>query len=361
MSSLFHTISIREVIQETPDASTIVFDIPTALQAAFAYQSGQYITVSVMINGKEERRAYSFCSSPHTNQYPAITVKKVDDGRVSPYMNDILKAGDTIQLMPPLGKFTANMDANNRKHYVLFGGGSGITPVMSILKSVLHQEPNSRISLVYANRDEASIIFNQELKTLVAEQGGRLEIIHCLENATADFAGFSGRPTVMDYQQITRKIWSDGWENEYFICGPGGMMDAVKNALEGLNIPATQIHTEYFSTPVSPASESDAAAGQSAGKEPFEGSTQATILFNGKEFQIEISEGTTILEAAKDQNVDPPYACQMGVCTTCRAKLLSGSAHMDEREGLSDAEIDEGYILTCQAHATSAKIKLIYE
>lgn len=359
MSSLFHTISIREVIQETPDASTIVFDVPSDLQAAFAYLPGQYITVSVMINGKEERRAYSFCSSPYTNQYPAITVKKVADGRVSPFMNDTLKAGDTIKLMPPLGKFTASMDVNNKKHYILFGGGSGITPVMSILKSVLQQEPNSRISLIYANRDEASIIFNQELKNLVAENAERLDIYHCLEYTPSGFIGFSGRPSVVDYQNITRKLWQDGWNNEYFICGPGGMMDAVKSALEGLNIPSTQIHTEYFSTPVSPTSTAE--AGEPAGEEPFEGKAAATILFNGREFEIEIPEGTTILEAAKDQDVDPPYACQMGVCTTCRAKILSGSAHMDEREGLSDSEIDDGYVLTCQAHPTSAKIKLIYE
>jgi len=359
MSSLFHSISIREVIRETPDASTIVFDVPSDLQAAFAYLPGQYITVSVMIDGKEERRAYSFCSSPYTNQYPAITVKKVADGRVSPYMNDKLKAGDTIQLMPPMGKFTASMDVNNKKHYILYGGGSGITPIMSILKSVLHQEPKSRVSLVYANRDEASIIFNQELNALLAEDPTRLSIFHCLESAPAGFDGFSGRPSVADYQNITRDLWQDNWENEYFICGPGGMMDAVKSALEGLNIPSTQIHTEYFSTPVSPTSNAD--AGEPISEEPFEGNSTATILFNGKEFEIVISEGTTILEAAKDQDVDPPYACQMGVCTTCRAKILSGSAHMDEREGLSDSEINDGYILTCQAHPTSAKIKLIYE
>lgn len=359
MSSLFHTISIREVIRETPDASTIVFDVPSHLQSAFAYLPGQYITVSVMINGKEERRAYSFCSSPYTNQYPAITVKKVADGRVSPYMNDNLKAGDTIQLMPPMGKFTATLDVNHKKHYILFGGGSGITPVMSILKSVLHQEPNSKISLVYANRDEASIIFNTELNALAEENADRIKIVHCLENAPSGFTGFSGRPGIADYQNITRQLWQDGWMNEYFICGPGGMMDAVKSALEGLNIPATQIHTEYFSTPVS--STSNAEAGEPVSDEPFEGKADATILFNGQEFEIEIPEGTTILEAAKDQDVDPPYACQMGVCTTCRAKILSGSAHMDEREGLSDSEIEDGYILTCQAHPTSAKIKLIYE
>ncbi|MDX5320123.1 MAG: ferredoxin--NADP reductase, partial [Bacteroidota bacterium] len=347
----------KEVIRETPDASTIVFEIPEHLKETFHYQPGQYITVSVQLNGKEERRAYSFSSSPYTNAFPAITVKKVTDGRVSPYMNDVLKAGDNILLMPPLGKFTTPISAQNRKHYILFGGGSGITPVMSILKSVLTQEPQSLVSLVYANRDEQSIIFREELIQLSQSYSDRLNVFHCLENPPAGFNGFSGRPGISDYQSIVNQLTKSGYPTEYFICGPGGMMDTVKSALTGMQIPENTIHTEYFNAPITPKESSPVATEEEA----FDGTAQATILFNGNEFEIEIQDGTTILEAAKDQDVDPPYACQMGVCTTCRAKLLEGTARMDEREGLSDAEINEGYILTCQAHPTSAKIKLIYE
>lgn len=357
MSALFHSIRVKEVIRETADASTIVFEIPEHLKDIFRYEAGQYVTVNVRINGQEERRAYSFCSSPFTSANPAITVKKVADGRVSPFMNDVLKAGDMIDLMPPLGRFTTPISSGNRKHYMLFGGGSGITPVMSILKSVLSQEANSKITLIYANRDEQSIIFNNELKKLAAENPERLKVFRCLENAKPGFDGFVGRPTQSDYQQITRQLKIEGFPAEYFICGPGGMMDAVKQGLLGMGIQEALIHTEYFTTPITHKEPAAAAAVE----EDFEGTAEATILFSGQEFEIEIPEGITILEAAKDQDVDPPYACQMGVCTTCRAKLLEGSAKMDEREGLSDAEIAEGYILTCQAHPTSSKIKLIYE
>ncbi|HCS21826.1 MAG TPA: oxidoreductase [Bacteroidetes bacterium] len=358
MSLSFHSIQVREIIRETPDAATIVFEIPEPLKTTFSYLPGQYVTVSTWLNGKEQRRAYSFCSSPYTDPHPAITVKKVSDGQVSPFLNDTLKAGDTIALMPPMGNFTAEIDPENRKNYVLFGGGSGITPIMSLLKSILKQEPLSTISLVYANRDEQSIIFHKELANLASAHPERLNIVHCLENAPAGFSGFVGRPTIADYQSITKNLQKEGRVNEYFICGPGGMMDAVKMALEGMGTAQELIHTEYFNTPVV---SKETAASAPAHEEPFDGTAAATILFNGKQFEITIPEGVTVLEAAKDQNVDPPYACQMGVCTTCRAKIIEGSVFMDEREGLSDSEINEGYVLTCQSHPTSAKLKLIYE
>lgn len=359
MSLSFHSIQVREIIRETPDAATIVFDIPEPLKTTFSYLPGQYVTVSTWLDGKEQRRAYSFCSSPYTDLYPAITVKKVSDGQVSPFLNDLLKPGDMIALMPPMGNFTAEIDPENKKYYVLFGGGSGITPIMSLLKSILKKEPLSTISLVYANRDEQSIIFNKELNTLAAANPDRLTIFHCLDNAPAGFSGFSGRPGVSDYQSITKNFQKTGPVNEYFICGPGGMMDAVKTALEGMEIAPEFIHTEYFNTPVSHKETSTSAP--LVHEEPFEGTATATILYNGKQFEITIPEGVTVLEAAKDQNVDPPYACQMGVCTTCRAKILEGSVFMDEREGLSDSEINDGYVLTCQSHPTGAKLKLIYE
>lgn len=359
MSLSFHSIQVREIIRETPDSATIVFEIPELLQTTFNYLPGQYVTVSTRVNGQEQRRAYSFCSSPYTDRYPAITVKKVAEGQVSPFLNDLLKAGDMIALLPPMGNFTAAIHPENRKNYVLFGGGSGITPIMSLLKSILSQEPLSTISLVYANRDDQSIIFKKELNALTAANPDRLTVIHCLENAPAGFTGFIGRPGITDYQSITEKLQKTERVNEYFICGPGGMMDAVKTSLEGMGTDPELIHTEYFNTPVS--SKDSGTEALVEHEAPFEGTATATILYNGKQFEITIPKGTTVLEAAKDQDVDPPYACQMGVCTTCRAKILEGSVFMDEREGLSDSEINDGYVLTCQSHPTSAKLKLMYE
>ncbi len=360
--SLFHSIQIKEIVRETPDAVSVVFDVPEHLKSTFNYLPGQYLTLSVNVQGSEERRAYSFSSSPLTDPFPAITVKKVNDGRVSPFVNTILKAGDMVQVMPPLGKFTWQPGTNQNKHYFLFAGGSGVTPVMSILKSILHSESESKVTLVYANRDQASIIFRELLEKLEARYASRLSVFHCLEYPYTGFGGFSGRPSKQDYRMIIRNLHHAGLETEYYICGPSGMMDMVKEALLEENTPLEKIHTEYFSAPATPKvapaaiyleEEDD---GQESG-----GGTNATIFFNGNEFHITVPPGQTILEAAKDQDVDPPYACQMGVCTTCRAKLTEGSARMDEREGLSDAEIEEGYILTCQSHPTSKKITLTYE
>ncbi|TNE78624.1 MAG: ferredoxin--NADP reductase [Bacteroidetes bacterium] len=362
MSSLFHPIRIKEIIRETADASTVVFEIPEHLKSQFQYQAGQYLTVSLQVAGQEERRAYSFSSSPFTDANPAITVKKVDGGAVSPIMNDQLRAGDVIQLMPPMGKFTASIDPSNRKQYVLFGGGSGITPVMSILKSVLSQEPNSKVILIYSNRDEASIIFKSKIEGLQTQYADRLTVFHALDNAPAGFNGHNGRMMAADYARVSAELETAGFPTEYYICGPGGMMEQVKEGMKQRGIADHLVHNEYFSTPISskPATQTIVAPVMDEEEDEF-GPNKATIFFNGDEFNIEIPDGVSILEAAKDQDVDPPYACQMGVCTTCRAKVLEGSAIMDEREGLSDAEIAEGYILTCQAHPTSKKIKLIYE
>lgn len=360
MSVSFHSIQVREIIRETPDASTLVFEIPEGLQSSFAYLPGQYITVKLFINGKEERRAYSFCSSPYTDTYPAITVKKVGDGVVSPFLNDQLQTGQSIQLMPPMGKFTVLVNHAASRHYMLYAGGSGITPVMSILKSVLKEEPNSRVTLVYANRDKESIIFSKTLAGFQEQYGSRLAIFHALEQTEAGFDGFAGRPGVSDYQEITRRLTHPGLPTAYYICGPGGMMDAVKQALSGMNVPEEHVHYEYFTAPLS-AKEEPASPYDAEEEQPLDGTAVATILFGGREFEISVPKGQTVLEAAKDQDVDPPYACQMGVCTTCRARMLEGKVHMDEREGLSDSEIDDGYVLTCQSHPTTARIKLIYE
>lgn len=357
MSNLFFPIRVSDVIRETTDASTIVLDIPEHLKSNFNYQAGQYLTLSLTLNGQEARRAYSFSSSPYADDKPAITVKKVADGLVSPYINEGLKPGDTLQIMPPMGKFTLMPDATKSAHYLLFGGGSGITPIMSILKTVLLKEPNSKVSLVYANRNEASIIFQKQLNQLKEENSDRLTIYHSLEEAGSIPTFFNGRPSVQEYQRITQEIQQESAVDSFYICGPVGMMDAVKSALLGLGSASEKIHTEYFTSPTNqniskPVVEEEV---------PFTGTAEATILFGGQTFEIQIPKGVTVLEAAKDQNVDPPYACQMGVCTTCRAKMLEGKVEMDEREGLSDSEIEEGYVLTCQSHPKTAKIKLIYE
>lgn len=365
MSELFYPLKIKNIIRETADAVTVVLDVPENLKEKFSYLPGQYLTFSKVINGGEVRRAYSFSSSPITDSNPAVTIKKVTGGVFSSYINDVAKEGEEMMVMPPLGKFTVHLDAAAKKHYVLFAGGSGITPVMSIAKSVIDKEPQSAITLVYCNQNDTSIIFDRQIKDMLAMHGDRFRVLHCLDNPPAGWTGGrSGRQSMQDYMEIARQVRRDGFTSEYYICGPSGMMDAVKTGLQTLGIPAERIHTEYFTAPVSSKPKETATPVQSSltlpGDEPADGQ-RALIILNGREYDIEIPPGETILEAAKANDVDPPYACQIGVCTTCRARLLEGKVEMDEREGLSDGEIAQGYILTCQSHPTTPRVKLVYE
>lgn len=359
MSELFYPLRIKRIVRETKDAASFAFDIPAELKEKFSYLPGQYLTLSTTINGKEVRRAYSFSSSPITDADPAVTIKKVKDGIFSSFMNDDAFEGQVIQVMPPMGKFVVQLDASAQKHYVLFAGGSGITPIMSIAKSVLDKEPNSKITLIYSNQDESSVIFHQQIKNMEATQGSRFKAVFTYDNPHAGWTGRGGRQSIEDFMSITREARIDGYTTEYFICGPSGLMDAVKTALQTLGVPAEKIHTEYFTAPVN---NKPKEATASVSYDDDLGDVQkAVIILNGKETEIKVPKGTTILEAAKDEDLDPPYACQIGVCTTCRAKLLEGTVEMDEREGLSDDEIKKGYILTCQSHPTTPKVKLIYE
>lgn len=357
MSELFYPLRIKRIVRETKDAASFAFDIPAELKEKFSYLPGQYLTLSTTINGQEVRRAYSFSSSPITDADPAVTIKKVKDGVFSSFMNDDAFEGQVIQVMPPMGKFVVHLDASAQKHYVLFAGGSGITPIMSIAKSVLDKEPNSKITLIYSNQDEASVIFHQQIKNMEATQSNRFKAVFTYDTPHAGWTGRSGRQSTEDFMAITREVRIEGYATEYYICGPSGLMDAVKTGLQTLGVPAEKVHTEYFAAPVS-----NKPKEESISYNDDLGDVQkAVIILNGKEKEIEVPKGTTILEAAKEQDLDPPYACQIGVCTTCRAKLLEGTVEMDEREGLSDDEIKKGYILTCQSHPTTPKVKLIYE
>jgi ring-1,2-phenylacetyl-CoA epoxidase subunit PaaE len=365
MSELFFPLKIKRIVRETKDAASFVFDIPENLKEKFAYLPGQYLTLSTTIGGKEVRRAYSFSSSPITDESPAVTIKKVADGVFSSFMNDDAFEGQVIQVMPPMGKFVVHLDAANKNHYVLFAGGSGITPVMSIMKSVIDKEPNSRITLIYCNRDEESVIFKQQLAAMQTQYAAILKVVYCYDIAPAGWTGINGRPSAAHYMDMVKATRLDGFNTEYYICGPTGMMDEVKNGLQTLGVPGAKVHNEYFSAPSTKepvtTSAANAAPIYDEGEAVAGGSQKAIIILNGHEHEITVPKGTTILEAAKDEDLDPPYACQIGVCTTCRAKLLEGQVEMDEREGLSDSEISQGYILTCQSHPTTPKVKLIYE
>ena len=358
MSELFHKLNVNKVVKETEDATSIYLDIPSELKEQYTYIPGQYLTFEAEINGEMVRRAYSLCTSPYTDAVPAITVKKVEDGRMSNYLNNNIKANDTLNVMVPNGKFTLSVDDSAQNHYVLFGGGSGITPLMSITKSVLDKEPNSRITLIYCNRNENSVIFKEELKDMETKHSDRLTIHHSYDVAPNGWDGLSGYLTENKIAEIlSTKIGGAFYRMcHYYICGPTPLMDVVKSGLKASGVADSNVNTEYFTAPATSEPTESIEA-----DEDFDGTATVKVQVYGEDSIIECDEHKNILDAAVDADLDPPYSCTVGVCTTCRAKVIKGKVEMKEREGLSDAEIEEGYVLTCQSYPKSKEIELIYE
>ncbi len=362
----FYNLKVKEVKQETHDAISITFDVPENLKSTFQYKAGQFLTLRVNVYGDQVRRPYSLCSSPSLGEDPKVTSKRVEGGILSNYLNDHLKEGDEIEVFPPMGKFTTEFDPNYQRAFVMLGGGSGITPLMSLLKTALHEEPMSMVFLFYGNQDKESIIFNKELQEIKEKYSERFKIVHSLDNPPEEWHGESG---LMDRQKILKLLddYAISSEDnvEYYICGPQGMINESEKALEQRGIPADKINIEYFTTPLKDIEEAmkEEASGdkeEASEAEDFD-EAEVTILMDGEEFTIAVSKHETILDAAIEEGYDPPYACQMGICTTCMAYLHEGNVQMYEDEGLSDAEKDEGYVLTCQSMPTTSKIKVEYE
>ncbi|MGB0850049.1 MAG: 2Fe-2S iron-sulfur cluster-binding protein [Bacteroidia bacterium] len=363
MPAGFYSLEVAKVKRETKDSVSITFDVPEHLASQFQFKAGQYLTFSIVIKGEDVRRSYSLCSSPITDAKPTIAVKQVEDGRMSTYLNTNVKAGDFIDVMPPMGKFILEPNSSASNNYMLFGGGSGITPLLSIIKTSLVAEPNSKCTLVYANRDEESIIFEDELKALEAANDN-FEVIYSLDNPKGDWSGLTGFLTAGRVSELARqKLGLNYPVAHYYTCGPGPLMDVVVEGLQSIGVRDENINTEYFTAKVKEESDSSESSSTSEALNYSEEVVERKIKVEvyGDEKEITVKPTETILIAAQDAGMDPPYSCTVGVCTTCRARLRSGKASMDEREGLSDAEIDEGYILTCQAHPLSDDVDLIFE
>jgi len=339
----YYDLKVKNIIQETKDAIIIVFEQPAK---PIQYKSGQFLTLITPVQGKEVRRAYSLCSSPFTDQDLAVTVKRVDQGLMSNWLPDNLKAGQLLKVMEPMGQFTTEFNSANKRHLVMFAGGSGITPMMSIIKSTLTQEPESIVSLIYCNRDIDSVIFKDEFSKLEAKYEGRLHVIHILDNAPMNWQGYSGLLNREMLLKLFERI--PDWKIEkttYLMCGPEGMMKNVEGLLADHQIPKEKIFKESFVQGILDKKEEK--------KEPVKGESKArevTVRYDGQEFKIKVEPHMTILQTALDQGIDLPYSCQSGLCTACRGKALSGQVKLDEEEGLSASERAEGYVLTCVGH-----------
>jgi ring-1,2-phenylacetyl-CoA epoxidase subunit PaaE len=355
MALKFQRLQVYKVVRETPEAITIFFQNPD--KQLYSYIPGQYLTLRAEVNGKAVNRAFSLCSSPASDDLLAVTVKKTTGGLVSTYFNEKLKEGDYLEVLPPLGNFTAKLNDYQKKHYILIGAGSGITPLMSILKTALNVEKESKVTLLFGNRNNESIIFKTQLDELLSKYADRLKVIHVLTQPDASWSGPTGRLTRGKVKELLQPvIESETLAKEFFVCGPSAMMDEALHALKEMRIPAENTHQEHFSAPITHPMEEPEKQQESAVKE---GSVK--IILEGKEYIVEVTPNNSILEAALDADLDPPYACMIGSCCTCKAKLLSGKVIMDDREGLTDEEIREGFVLTCQSHPTTPNVVVSYD
>lgn len=356
MAVHFHTLKVKEVKKETADCVSIAFAIPQDLKEQFLFEQGQNITLKKNIDGEEVRRSYSICTSPFEDELK-VAVKKVDGGKFSSFANDILKAGDEIDVLPPTGKFNTKLQIQNCKHYVAFAAGSGITPVLSIIKTTLQTEPQSSFTLVFGNRSRSSIIFFEELEGLKNIYLQRFNFINVLSRERTDAPINSGRIDLQKLNELNKLVPYSSVD-EFFICGPETMIFCVKEFLEALGIDKKKIHFELFTTPGSKVNKVTKVQG-SNGNTP---SSNITVKLDGRSFDFALGfNNETILDAALKQGADLPFACKGGVCCTCKAKLLEGSVEMDVNWGLEQEEIEQGFILTCQSHPTTDKVVIDFD
>lgn len=359
MSIHFHPLSIKEVKKETADCITVLFDVPPDLTTAFQFTQGQSLTMRTTINGEEVRRTYSICSSPLEKQL-RVAIKKVEGGLFSTFANDQLKKLDILEVMPPVGRFYTTLDPAHQKVYTAFAAGSGITPILSIIKTTLATEPHSSFTLVYGNKSRSSIIFFEELEALKNKYINRFNLIHLLSREKTDADINFGRITKEKCSQLFEKLIDLKTTDEFFICGPENMIFSVKDFLEANAVDEKKIHFELFTTPGQSNRTYEVRGTMYDVKSPR---SNITVKLDGRSFDFTIptNSDTTILDAAMQQGADVPYACKGGVCCTCKARLLEGEVSMDVHWGLEQEEIEQGYILTCQSHPKTEKVVVDFD
>jgi ring-1,2-phenylacetyl-CoA epoxidase subunit PaaE len=357
MSIHFHSLKIREIKKETADCISVSFEIPAALKEEFAFRHGQSLTMRTFLNGEEIRRTYSICSSPLDNEW-RVAIKKQEGGLFSGFANDKLKKGDMLEVMPPVGKFYTELNPGNKKNYLAFAAGSGITPVVCIIKTTLAIEPQSSFTLVYGNRSHNSIIFFEELEGLKNKYIDRFNLIHILSRERTDVELNSGRIEVNKLIELDKLIGYDSID-EFFICGPEQMIFCVKAFLEQKEIDKNKIHFELFTVPGE--KKHTAGSGKQVASEGPK--SKITVKLDGRSFDFDLpfTSDTTILDAALQQGADLPFACKGGVCCTCKARLVEGKVEMDVHWGLEEEEIEKGYVLTCQSHPKTERVVVDYD
>ena len=347
--SIFYKLRVKEVRRETVDAVSVAFDVPDELKKEFSFLPGQYITIQKDLDDSLLRRAYSICSSPYSDEL-RVAIKHVEKGRFSNYANQDLKEGDSLDVAGPEGRFVLEIDQSSQKDYLAIAAGSGITPIMSMIKAVLENEKESRFALIYGSKSGEKTIFRDELDEMVASSGGRLQVQYVYSQIISDKALF-GRIDGKMIKKLLKNEFSDWNFETYFLCGPEEMIDDTKARLIKNGINEDAIKLELFSS----------TSNKKEVTKSLSGNTEITIVLDDEEVTFEMRMDELILDVALANALDAPYSCQGGVCSSCLAKVVEGEAVMERNTILDDEEIEEGLILTCQAHPTTSKIKIDYD
>jgi ring-1,2-phenylacetyl-CoA epoxidase subunit PaaE len=350
--SKFHSIKIADIYKETKDCSVLSFEIPQELKQEFQYKQGQHLTLKAIIDGQDTRRSYSLCSSPNENIWK-IAVKKINGGLFSTFVNVTLKKGDAIEVMEPNGEFNVAINAEKPKNYIVFAAGSGITPILSIIKTHLISEPNSTFKLFYLNRTVKSIIFKEEIEQLKNTYFDRFEIFHFLTKEHRSIELLNGRFTQEKLQILTKNIIDIPSTDECFICGPEQMIFLIRDELVAAGLDKNKIHYELFTSGIT---DEDKDRMAKIVEKKVEG-TDVTIIDGGKEFHFVMDDDfDNILDGALAAGADLPFACKGGVCSTCKCKVVSGTVEMKINYALDENEVAKGLVLSCQAVPTSKKV-----
>lgn len=350
MSTQLYKLNISAINNETSDTVSISFEIPSELNDKFQFSAGQYLTLKADINGEDVRRAYSISSAPHENEWK-VAIKKVENGKFSTYAQN-LKVGDSLEVMAPMGNFTVKSDS--AKNYVLFAAGSGITPIISIAKYILKANDNNKVTLFYGNKTANETIYKSELDELSSD---RFNVNYIFSREDTDNSTFSGRIDETKIKALNSELLKGAQIDDVYVCGPEDMIFATKDYYKSNGMNEKNIHFELFTVPT----KAEEAVSEEI-DESIEITSSVTVIVDDEEFEFKLSsKGKDILQAAQDNDADVPFSCKGGVCCTCKAKVMEGKAKMDLNYALEPEEVEEGFILTCQAHPLTEKVVVSFD
>ena len=358
MAIEFHKLKIADIRRETPEAVSIAFAVPPELSDYYRFSPGQHLTLRQECDGQDIRRSYSICAGLDDGEL-RVAVKKVEGGVFSTLCNDAIRPGDMIEVMTPQGRFGVMPDPDASRNYLAIAAGSGITPILSLLRSTLTREPNSRFAVIYGNRTSKNILFKEALEDLKDQFLGRLVVHHVLSREQQDIELFNGRVDAGKVETLLKSFAPADQIDHAFLCGPGAMIEEAKTTLLRLGTPEPNLHIEYFSTDGLPVATRRAADANATSKDkPV---AHARITLHGSAYDVPMLDGETVIDAGERAGLEMPYSCRGGMCCTCRAKLVSGEVDMALNYSLEPWEMEAGYVLTCQARPLTKDIVVDYD